>query len=167
MSTLDDLESFNVSAEPITFGPFTITFPPEKGGPVQLVLHEASEAAHNAYKAVTVKAMRVSARENSDERKASFDGGQEADAVLVSKCLFKVVGGSLQPVDLNFVLGIPRRITKRLYAKVRQMSAMDEDEETIEFLTSRVESDRRKIAAIREHGPMGKSERSTTRATSE
>lgn len=156
-------DDFNMSAEPIKFGPFTITLPPNKGGEKKCILCEATEAAHNAYKAVTVRAMRVSADVDGTERRASLEGGQEADATLVARCLFVVKDdGSEHPVTLDFVLGLPRRITLRLYKKIRDISGMDEDEETVEFLTHRITSDQKKLERLKRDGEPGKSDQPST-----
>lgn len=182
-ANLGDDPEMNMSAEPQSFGPFTITLPPKQGGPRQFLLTEASEKAHTTYRNVTRRAMRMSMSEKTEERRAQIEGGEEADATLVAACLFEVMVNPSNPRDFSFksvdpasgqpnsmsvgfVMGLPRRITKRLYDKVRVLSAMDEDEETVDFLRKRIESDQKKVARLTEAGPAGKGGPSSTQLTS-
>lgn len=161
----DSPDSFNMSAEAKVFGPFTISGVP--GGDKRLVMVEASEAAHIAYRDASTNGMVIRGNEKSDEREATVKGANVADAILVAACLVEVnTDGTPVSVDPNtkhpktvsvdWVKGLPRRITSRLYAKVRMMSGMDEDQETEEFLTKRIETDTRKLARLRKDGPAGK-----------
>lgn len=157
-------DTFNFSAQPQVFGPFAI-------GSDQYVLREASEDAHIAYRDVSMRAMSLSG--DSSSQKARIEGGAEADAVLVSKCLFKLDPTVLlndkpteRPVTVQFVRTLPRRIVSKLYNKVRELSGMDEDEETEQFLTARIESDRKKLAALRKDGTPGNDEPGSTPSTS-
>lgn len=163
-------EGFDFSAEPKFFGPFTIF---HKGQSAQYIVREALEAGHVAYKDETSKSMKVSGS-SIDNMTASLEGGSKADTILIQKCLFKVIaitsGDQVtvreDPVTLGFVMDLPRRITGRLYQKIRQISGMDEEQETVEFLTKRIESDRKKIARLEKDGVPGKDEPSSTTNTS-
>lgn len=130
------MDSFNFSAEPIKI--------PVKINSEDYVLTEASEDAFTAYRNVSQKAMKL-----IDGHLVS-DGGQEADTVLVQRCLFKIIEGKPSlPVELAFIRGLPRRITKPLYNKIREISGFDEDEETAAFLTKRIEQDTKKLAILK------------------
>lgn len=158
-------EDFNFSVEPRQFGPFSI-------GNDQFILKEASEAAHIAYKDATTKGIRVSGKD-IESMSASVDGTSQADAILVQKCLFKVkqtnnpeLPVQYLPSDLNYVLGLPRRITKRLYAKVRDLSGMDAEQETADFLRSRIAKDQERLAKLERDGAPGKDGLPSTTITS-
>lgn len=114
------MEDFVLQAEPTVFGPFKI-------GPDDYVLVGADEGAHSAYKNATMRGMQVIADEK-DNKTVTSRGTAEADAILISKCLFKLVNGQRQAVDVKFVNSLPRQSSKRLYEKVREISGMDEDE---------------------------------------
>lgn len=132
------MDEFNFSAEPVSF-PVTIS---DK----KYILKEASEDAFTAYRNVSQKAMKL-----MDGHLVS-DGGQEADTVLVQRCLFEILDTGVHvPTKLDFVRGLPRRITKPLYSKIRQMSGFDEDEETVEFLTKRIEQDTKKLDILKKN----------------
>lgn len=178
MSTVqDDTEDFNMSATPQTFGPFTITF--EKGPERTFVLHEVYERDYNAYQGVSRKAMTLQVGDNG-ERQGRFEGGEEADAVLVASCMVEVVlkedksyapkalDGEGKPIHVSpaFVQSLIRRVSSRLYRKVRAMSAMDEDHETADFLKSRIKSDQEKLERLEKKGALGKDGQSITQHTS-
>ncbi len=131
---------FNFSAEPVKI-PVTIN-----GNPY--VLREASEDAYTAYRNVSAKSIK-----HNEDGGAYFDGGQEADTLLLQRCLFEVLKNSSgdveQPVKLDFVRGLPRRITKTLYLKLREMSGLDEESETVETLTKRIEKDTKRLARLK------------------
>lgn len=130
-------EDFNFSVEPVSFGPFAI-------GSKQYVLKEATEDAYTAYRNVSMRAMRL-----VDGNTTVSEGGSEADTLLVQRCLFEIMGeGKEVPVKLDFVRGLSRKTTSKLYAKVRAISGMDEDEETKEFLEKRVKRDTEKLAKL-------------------
>lgn len=131
---------FNFSDEPITFGPFPI-------GKRTFVLKECSEATFTAYANSIKKALR---RSTEDTKILYQDGGQEADTLLLQRCLFEVVGEKQIPTPLAYIEDLPRRISSKLYAKIREISGMDDEQETIEFLTSRIESDKKKLADLNE-----------------
>ena len=92
-----------------------------KLGGVPHVLREATEEA-------------AAARSNSALKTIRFEGdvthgaaNAECDAILLQKCLFKVVpgpdGGTVeQPVTLAFVKGLPSRVSKPLVDWVEQNS---------------------------------------------
>lgn len=128
---------FNFSAEPVSI-PVTINSK-------QYILKECSEDAFTAYRNVSQKAMTLV------DGKLVSEGGAEADTLLLQRCLFEVVGEDKPnpPVKLEFIRGLPRRITKPLYNKLRQMSGFDEDEETVDFLTKRIEHDTKKLKALK------------------
>lgn len=124
-------------------------------------LKEALETAHIAYKNVAIQNMKV-----SEEKGGEFTGGADADAVLVSKCLFKLVEDSKeQPIQLHFVKSLPRKIFTRLYTWIRKNSGMDEEQETEEFLTKRIASDTTKLANLQKAGPMGKGDQPSITVT--
>lgn len=160
-------DDFTMSAEPKHFGPFTITDP--KRGDKTCVLFEASEATHTAYRDASISGMTIRANEKSDQREASIKGVSAADSLLVAGCLVEVAktedgwkpkavdrNGNPVPVDVGWVRGLPHRIIDRLYKKVRTLSEMDRDEETVEFLKARIESDTRKLERLEKDGPVGK-----------
>lgn len=143
---LSDAE-FNFSLAPQVFGPFKI-------GDVSYILKEATEAAHIAYRDATMRSMRV-AEDSKGEKIASVAGGSEADTILIAYCLFRRSPDPGNPsfppdatVPVEFVKSLPRRITSKLYFKVRELSGMDEDQETKDFLTKRIEGDKKKLDAL-------------------
>lgn len=176
MSTHD--EDFNMSAAPQTFGPFTLTF--EKGPERTFILHEVYERDFNTYQGVSRNAMTLQVGDNG-ERQGRFTGGEEADAVLVASCMVEVVvnpdrsyapkavDGDGKPIHVTpaFVQSLIRRVSSRLYRKVRTMSGMDEDHETVEFLKSRIKSDKEKLERLEKKGAPGKDGQSITASTSE
>lgn len=99
-----------------------VTLPPEKeGGPVRrYVLREASEEATIAYNNVFTSAARM------DGAKVVGMGGiSEADAVLLSHCLFRVEpDGKEYRVLLSQVKALPHRITGKLAAKAKEVSGL-------------------------------------------
>lgn len=162
-------DEFVYSAAPKTFGPFTIVVPnkPER----KFVLYEASEAAHTAYRDATASGMRITVNEKTEERQGVMSGVGKADAVLTGMCLVEVRpesntdnivpvaldrDGNPVPVGTTYVMSLPHRISGNLYRKVRQMSGMDEDGETVEFLKKRITSDQAKLDRLERIGPPGK-----------
>lgn len=131
---------FNFSDEPIVFGPFSI-------GKRSFVLKECSEAAYTAYRNSINRSVR---RSNEDTKLVYQDGGQEADTLLIQRCLYEVVGEKQVPVTLVFVEELPRKISSKLYDKIREISGMDDEEETIALLEKRIESDKKKLADLNE-----------------
>ncbi len=130
---------FNFSLEPLTYGPFQL-------GKDMYLLREASEDAYTSYRNISTKSLKL-----LDNGSTVSEGGQEADTILVQKSLFLILpGGAEVPAKLDFVRGLPRRITSHLYKKVREMSGMNEDEETVEFLTKRIERDTKKLKGLKE-----------------
>ena len=130
----------NVSLEPTKI-PFSL-------GGRSFILREASEDAYTAYRNVVSKALHF-----KEGGGAYQDGGNEADTVLIQRCTFEVItngqgGTSEVPVKVDFIRGLPRRITGPLYKKIREISGMDEDIETVEFLTKRIEADTKKLATL-------------------
>lgn len=161
-------DDFNMSAEPQVFGPFSLTFPT---GARQFMLREPTEAAHIAYKNASMRGMTIKAAGEKDDSpmSATMASGAEADTVLVAHCLFEVTQvGPLdpnsptqpmeRPMGYDFVKNLPRRITARLYAKVRALGGMDEDQETPDFLRNRIKSDTSKLARIEKDGTPGNGE---------
>lgn len=135
MNTVDS--DFNFSNEPVKFGPFLI-------GSTSYILREASEDAYTAYRNVSMKSMKL-----LEGNTTVSEGGQEADGVLIQRCLFQLLNNNEVPVKHDFVRGLPRRVTRKLYDKIREISAMDVDEETTEFLTKRIERDTKKLDALK------------------
>lgn len=119
------------------------------------VLREAQEADHIAYKDVSITKMRV-----TEDKGGEFTGGADADAVLVCKCMRKLVATgettTEQPVPLPFIKGLPRQHFKRFLRWVRLNSGMDDEKETAEFLKKRIASDTRKLELLEKDGPVGK-----------
>lgn len=150
---------FNFSLEPQSFGPFSIT--DKTGKASSFLLREASEAGHIAYRDATMRGMMIR-KEEGATAEASVTGGADADAILVARSLFRLTPGASDdapqienPVTLEFVKGLPRRITARLYSKVRELSGMDEDQETVEFLSKRIKSDHAKLSKLQKDGTPG------------
>lgn len=136
-NTVSDL---NFSDEPIVFGPFSI-------GKRSFVLKECSESAYTAYRNSINKSVR---RSNEDTKLIYQDGGQEADTLLIQRCLYEIIGEKQHPVTLTFVEELTRRISSKLYDKIREISGMDDETETLEFLEKRIESDKKKLADLNE-----------------
>jgi hypothetical protein len=142
-------DEFSFSIAPTVFGPFKI-------GTHLFVLKEATEAAHIDYRDTMMRSMRAS-ESKTGEKIATVTGGSDAESVLIMRCLFRRTentnGGTTDAqVPLDFVRALPRRITSKLYAKVREISGMDEEQETEEFLTKRIESDRAKLETLSKKG---------------
>lgn len=126
------------SAEPREYGPFGI------GKDKTYVLTEPSEDAYTAYRNISMRAMKLVEGDTTVS-----DGGQEADTTLVQKCLFEILpSGARVPTKLDFVRALPRRITFRLYKKVRELGDMDSEQETEEFLTKRIAADQKKLTRL-------------------
>lgn len=156
MEVSNDFAGFDFSLEP-KYTKFTI-------GETAYILREASEDAHTSYKNFTMRSMRFTGVEGG-EKKAQLMGGAEADTQLLSKCLFRLKRMGEQqveePVPFEEISLLPRRITKRLYNWVRANSAMDEEEETVEFLQKRIKSDQQKLYSLLGEGNPGKGEQSS------
>lgn len=151
------MDGFTVSAEP-TYYKFTF-------GSTSYIVREALEGAHVAYKDVTQQAIRMSGDQRAQS--ATFAaGGSKDDAMLISRCLFRYVEGKEEPISLEEVLGLPRKLTARLLKWIRHNSGMDEDEETIEFLERRIASDTGKLERLKGGHTPGKDGRPTTINTS-
>ncbi len=157
-------EDFNFSLEPKQFGPFSI-------GEKQFILREATEAAHVAYKNEGMKGVKVTGK-TIDSMSAAIEGTNMADTILVQKCLFEIVKSNnpeipvrYNQVDLGYVLNLPRRITQRLYAKVRHLSGMDA-EETPEAIKKQIEALQQRLLLIEKDGAAGKGGPPSTTSTS-
>lgn len=151
----------NDNAAPQSYGPFTLTFPDkqDKSKLVErhFIIEEAREDDHSRYQGVTRQSMQFSTKDG-EEKKAVMVGGDEADATLIASCMYEVDGEGLpksldskqQPtrVPVSFIQSLVYRVSKRLLAKVRELSNMDNDEETVEFLTARIKSDQSKLAKL-------------------
>ncbi len=139
ISTITATEDFNFSDEPVKYGPFSI-------GKRTFILHECTEAAFTAYRNIVSK----SVRRDDDTKTIYQNGGQEADAMLIQRCLYEVTSGKEIPTPLAFVEDLPRKISSKLYQKIREISEFDKEEETIELLTKRIASDTEKLNALNE-----------------
>ena len=128
------------------------------------VLREAKEDAVIAYKDISMRHLQFSEREGG--MAGQLSGGAEADAFLVSKCLFRIDGeGETRkelPVPPTFVRNLPHRISSRLYKWVKSNSGMLEEEETIEVLEKRIKSDQSKLARLKKGETEGKDSCSST-----
>lgn len=130
-----------------------------------LILREAPEKAHIAYKNVTARAIRMNGDTTSQQ--AQFNGGAEDEATLVGLSLFHLREGGLEePVGFDFAAALPRRIFSRIYKQLRRMSGMDEDQETVEFLERRIAKDQAKLSKLKNGDTPGKVEHSVTTAIS-
>lgn len=142
---------FNFSTEPVYYD-FSI-------GSVQYRIREASEEGIIAYKNCSLQ--HLVAREQGDNKVLSASGGADADSILISKCLFRLEGDKEISIPVSTIKALPHKITSRLYKWIRKNSGMDEEQETEEFLTKRIASDTKKLAALKEGVP-GKGEQSST-----
>lgn len=132
---------------------------------ISYVVKEASEDAYTSYRNATMQHLKVI--ESKEGNQGSFTGGAEADTILVTKCLFKVEkNGEAErevPVPIHFVKGLKRSITSRLYQWIRKNSGMDEEQETVEFLTKRIQDDTKKLERLKKDGGvLGKDGSSST-----
>lgn len=127
-------------------------------------LREAGEGGIIAYKNCALQ--NLVAKEVGDSKTVSASGGAEADAILISQCLFTLgEGGKESSVSLQRVKELPYRITVRLYKWIRANSGMDEEQETQEFLTKRIQSDSDKLTKLVKDGTPGKDVPSSTSNT--
>lgn len=159
---------FNMSAEPQVFGPFTISGIPSPTSEnpkatrlAHFLLREVGEKGHSRYMSQSLRGMAV--KEGDDGKKTlSMEGANLADSHLTASCLFEVTVDSdntvitEKPCTPEFVQSLPHRIAARLYKKARDLSGMNEDEETVEFLEKRIASDTKRLELLKTAGTVGK-----------
>jgi len=88
-------------------------------GGVVYVLREADEAAHSSWRNFQISGTKV----DDDGKILSMGALADSDAVLLSKCLFK----DDVPVALEFVKGLPSRISRVLVDKAKKLSEIDKE----------------------------------------
>lgn len=129
------------------------------------VAREAKEDAVIAYKDVSMRHLQFSEGVGG-MKSGQLSGGAEADAVLVSRCLFKIVGDGEDakevPVSLQEVKSMRHAISKRIYMWIKKNSAMEEEEETIDLLERRIKDDTAKLARLKKGDTEGKDSCSST-----
>lgn len=114
-------------------------------GKSRYLIVEADGAAGTEYRNAGAKGIKF----NAQGKPCGIDGIVDAQLVLVSKCLFKLLteddgkktlkswtdpkDGSVwyrQPVNLELVRSWPDRVTQGLFEKARELSGMNNEEET-------------------------------------
>lgn len=155
--------SFDMSAEPRMFGPFTIEGLPDPQDPrrkiaKKFIIREIYEKSHSRHQAQSLKGMEA-VRDEQGHVKLSMSGtgASASDAAYTASCLFEVEvvynGDTVEivketPTTPSFIESLPHRIAKRLHVKAREISGANEDEETTETLTSRIDQDLKTLARI-------------------
>ena len=119
-------------------------------GAKSYVLKEATGDASTRYK----NALMSSTKMGKDGKPSHVEGLANVEPLLVSLCLFEsyeVRGGELKerPVTESFIRGLPGKIQKKLFEKVKEISGLSE-EDTLETLEKQQAELSEKIAALRE-----------------
>lgn len=89
-------------------------------------LREASEAAYTAYQFAASRQFQFKLGDNGEVRhelvKTQYQ--DTSDSVLVQHCLFELQDKVEVPTSLDFVTGLPRRLTRQLLDWVKENSDM-------------------------------------------
>lgn len=126
----------NVEKEPLVFNLDVIEIP-VKIGPKDYVLVEASGGSVCKYKNAMLGTTSVGA---DGKPILSMSGMVDSEPLLVSLCLWELwtneANGDIvrKPVHINTVKSWPDRIQSSLYKKAKEISNLQEDEDTIESL---------------------------------
>lgn len=87
----------------------------------RMFLREASGDAAARYRNAVMKATKL-----TDGKVSSIDGMADVEPYLVSLCLWRKINGVESQVPLDVVRQMPARMVKKLYAKARSISDLDE-----------------------------------------
>ncbi len=128
-----------------------ITVPVTIGGK-KYVLKEASGDAAVKYRNCLLKATKL----GPEGKPSSIDGMADAEPLLVSLCLFQIatsvnkLGDAVTaelPVPIHVVRGWKNQVQKGLFARIKEISDLDENE-TKEILEKRLAETQRKLDAL-------------------
>lgn len=104
------------------------------GGVVRIFkLREASEAAASRYENEKLKTIRM-AEKVDGTKSGTVDGLSDTESLLVSLCLFEMVGDSEKSVDQSFVKSLPHRVSKVLFENAEEISHLETEETEQEIL---------------------------------
>lgn len=137
--------------EPLVFTDLTPIEVPVTLGTKQYLLKEASESAAAKYKNAALKGTRVT--ETADGTKqATVDGVSDTEALLVSMCLVEVKSDStFAPVSVDFIKGLPHRISNALFLKAEEISGLKR-KETKEEIRKQIKTLQDKLAKLMREG---------------
>lgn len=122
---------------------FEFVWPPHTEN--KYVLVEASESVARGFRSKQLR----NAKLVDGKLQADMDGMYESQALLVSGCLFRVTDKGRQAVGLNVVNGLPAKLIKRLFEKVKEMSSLEEKPETAEALEKKIAADQERLTKLR------------------
>ncbi len=131
---------------------------------IKYLLCEADGEAVRMYKNLSMRA----ARYNEEGKLQSIEGLADVETQLVGDCLF-TMNSNREPdkkVGLAFAKKMGNRILKPMFEFVKKVSEIDEEQETIEFLEKRIESDTKKIKKLREENSLKNGQSHTASTTS-
>jgi len=105
------------------------------------LLREASGDASVKYRNACLSATKV-----KDGKVSGFDGLADVEPLLISFCLYerKEDGTRGNRVKLDKIRAWPARVQKALFEKTKEISELDEDEETVESLEKKLKEAREK-----------------------
>jgi hypothetical protein len=119
---------------------------PVRVGDQDFVLKEASGEAAVRYQNASLASMTM-----VDGKVSKVAGMASTQPLLVSLCLFsRGVDGIDRPVPEKTVRGWPARVQRDLFAKAKEISELEEGEDTVEALEKQRAEIDRKIAALQE-----------------
>lgn len=125
-----------------------IEIPVKVGGKAYL-LREASGDAACKWRNALLKATRL----GPEGKPVSIDGMADTEPLLISLCLFETADNgdgsrtATKPVSIATIRSWPARVQAKLFAKCKDISALDETE-TEEALRKRLEDTQRKLDAL-------------------
>jgi hypothetical protein len=118
----------------------------------KLLLCEADGEAVRMYKNLSMRA----AKYGADGKVESIEGLADVETQLVGDCLFTMTtqGEPDKKVGLVFAKKLNNRILKPLFEFVKKVSEIEDDQETVEFLEKRIQSDTEKIKKLKKDNPL-------------
>lgn len=106
----------------------SVTVRDKSGQSRSYLLRETDGMTAQQYRNAVMKGMHF----GPDGKPCRLEGIADVEPLLVSRCLFDVDTG--KSIPLTVVQGWPSRVLKVLYAKVKEISGLDEKPETRESL---------------------------------
>lgn len=144
-----------MNVEELVFDDITPVSVPVRIAGKDYVLRETTGDASCKWRNALLAATKL----GSDGKPTSLSGMADSEPLLVSLCLFEVYdqGGERKErsVPLGVVRAWPYRLVKALFNRAKQISHLDEEQESEEALLSRMEADRGKLRALQQAASTG------------
>lgn len=109
------------------------------------VLCEADGAVAEKYKNAILNGVTL-----SDGKATSLKNMASVESLLVSLCLYRIDGETRIRVGVERIQTWPSRIKKDLFDKIKQISELDEEEETEESLVKQIADLQAKLEKVKE-----------------